>query len=95
MRMVTAIFAGCVMVAAIASMLVSSYFSIRASLNRRRPSRRWYVRMNPFNAVLFEDELMPEGLKYRTKSFRAMRVALISLAALMAAVTILGLTRTN
>jgi hypothetical protein len=69
------------------SLVVGSYFSIRASLNRRRPSRRWYVHTNPLNAVLFEDELTPQGLAYRAKAGRALLIALISIAALSFAPT--------
>lgn len=62
----------------VTSLLVGAYFSIRASLNRRRPTRRKLVHVNPLNALLFEDELLPEGLKYRAKAFRAFLVLLIS-----------------
>ncbi|WP_143062776.1 hypothetical protein [Bradyrhizobium sp. OK095] len=85
MTTVVAISAACLMVLAIVSMVVGSYFWIRASFNRRRPSRRWFVHTNPLNAVLFEDELLSEGLKYRGKAFRAIGVALISTAALFTA----------
>jgi hypothetical protein len=57
------------MVVAVASMLISSYFIIRASFNRCRPSQRWFVHTNPLNAVLFKDELTPEGLKYMRMFF--------------------------
>jgi hypothetical protein len=67
-----------VMLTFVTSLLTSLYFSIRASLNRRRPSKRWFVHTNPLNAVLFEDELLPEGLKYRAKAFRAILVLLTS-----------------
>jgi hypothetical protein len=63
----------------VTSLVVGSYFWIRASLNRRRPSQRWFVHTNPLNAVLFEDELTPQGLRYRTKAFRALLIALISI----------------
>ncbi len=43
MRAAVAICAACVMVVAVASMLTCSYFVIRASFNRRRPSQRWFV----------------------------------------------------
>lgn len=62
----------------VTSLLAGAYFSIRASLNRRRPSQRQLVHVNPLNALLFEDELLPEGLKYRAKAFRAFLVLLIS-----------------
>jgi hypothetical protein len=63
----------------VTSLLTGFYFSVRASLNRRRPSQRWYVHTNPLNAVLFDDELLPEGLKYRAKAFRALLMTLISI----------------
>jgi hypothetical protein len=56
-----------VMLTFVTSLLTGLYFSIRASLNRRRPSQRWFVHTNPLNALLFEDELLPEGLKYRAQ----------------------------
>jgi hypothetical protein len=68
-----------VMLTFVTSLLTGFYFSVRASLNRRRPSQRWYVHTNPLNAVLFEDELLPEGLKYRAKAFRALLMTLISI----------------
>ena len=80
MRMALVIFEGCIVVIFATSLVVGSYYSIRASLNRRRPSKRWYVDTNPLNAVLFEDELTPQGLRYRTNAFRALAVAVISLA---------------
>ena len=83
------------MVVAIASMVVGSYFWIRASLNRRRPSRRWYVHTNPLNAVLFKDELTPQGLEFRAKAFRAQMITLISIATLMVAYIIIELTKAN
>ena len=64
----------------VASLSIGVYFSIRASLNRRRPSQRWFVHTNPINALFFDDELLPEGLKYRGKASRALLVAFISLA---------------
>jgi len=80
------------MAVSVASLIVGSYFTIRASFNRRPgPSRRWYVTGNPLNAVLFKDELTPEGQRYRTKAFRALAVAVISFAALEAASTFLAL----
>lgn len=95
MRSAVFICAGCAIVVAIASMFVGSYFGIRASQNRRPDSRRWLVRANPLNAVLFKDELTPEGLKYRTKAFRMQRIAFISIALFVAGVAILALTETN
>jgi hypothetical protein len=92
MRMALAICVGCAMVVAIASNFVGFYFWIRASLNRRRPSLRWYVHTYPLNAVLFKDELTPHGLEYRAKAFRAQMVTLISIALLTVASVILGLT---
>jgi hypothetical protein len=65
MREALAIFMGCLIATFVISLLLGSYFWIRASFNRRRPSQRWFVHTNPLNAVLFEDELMPQGLKYR------------------------------
>ena len=65
--------------ALLTSLLTGSYFSVRASLNRRRPSRRSFVQANPLNALLFADELLPEGLKYRAKAFRAFLVTFISI----------------
>jgi hypothetical protein len=73
------------MVVAVASMLICSYFSVRASFNRRRPSRRWYVHANPLNAVLFKDELTSEGLKYRARAFRVGLLAWIAIAVLATA----------
>jgi hypothetical protein len=95
MRAALAICIGCVMLVAIAAMIVGSYFWIRASLNRRRPSQRWYVHTNPLNAVLFKDELTPQGLEYRAKAFRAQLIALISLGVLAVASAILDLTKAN
>ena len=95
MRTGLAICVGCAMVVAIASMVVGSYFCIRASLNRRRPSRRRYVHANPLNAVLFKDELTPQGLEYRAKAFRAQMLTLISIAMLMVTSIILELTKAN
>ena len=95
MRAALAICVGCVMLVAIAAMIVGSYFWIRASINRRRPSQRWYVHTNPLNAVLFKDELTPQGLEYRAKAFRAQRIALISLGVLAVASVILDLTKAN
>ncbi len=66
-------------VAFMASMLASAYFSVRASINRNPgESRHWLVRINPFNAVYFPDELSPVGLAFRAKSFRAAKVMLVS-----------------
>ncbi|WP_280708539.1 hypothetical protein [Bradyrhizobium sp. BR13661] len=62
----------------VTSLVAGLYFSIRASNNRRRPSKRWYVRTNPLNALLFEDELTPGALPYRTKAFRAFLIAIVS-----------------
>jgi hypothetical protein len=70
-----------VMLTFVTSLLTGLYFSIRASLYRRRPSQRWFVETNPLNALLFEDELLTEGLKYRAKAFRAFLVAFVSYAA--------------
>lgn len=84
-RAAVAICAACVNLVAVASMLACSYFVIRASFNRRRPSRRWFVHVNPLNAVLFEDELMPEGLKFRGRAFRFGMVALVAFALLTTA----------
>src|SRR4051812_32772709 len=89
MRTGVAICVGCAMAVAIASIFVGSYFWIRASLNRRHPSRRWYVHANPLNAVLFKDELSPQGLEYRAKAFRAQRISLVSIAILAVASIIL------
>jgi hypothetical protein len=62
-----------------ASMLVSAYFSVRASINRNPgEARHWLVRSNPFNAVYFPDELSPVGLAFRAKSFRAAKLMLVS-----------------
>jgi hypothetical protein len=36
------------------------------------------VRTNPLNALLFEDELTPGALPYRTKAFRAFLIAIVS-----------------
>jgi hypothetical protein len=96
MRLAVGISVGCVMLAAIASMIVGSYFWIRASFNRRPGrSQRWYVRVNPLNAVLFKDELTPQGLEYRAKAFRAQRIVFVSIAILVVASTILDLTKPN
>jgi hypothetical protein len=63
----------------VASMLAAGYFGVRASLNRNPgPSRHWLVRINPFNAVYFSDELSPIGLAFRAKSFRAAKAMLVS-----------------
>lgn len=64
----------------VTSLLIGLCFSIRASLNRRRPSLRQFVHVNPLNAMFFDDELLPEGLRYRAKAFRAFLVAFISFA---------------
>jgi hypothetical protein len=90
MRAAVAICVACVMVVAVASMLTCSYFVIRASFNRRRPSQRWFVHTNPLNAVLFKDELTPEGLKYRAKAFRVGLVAWIAIVVLATASTFLA-----
>lgn len=95
MREALAICVGCVTLVAIASTIVGSYFWIRATLNRRRPSQRWYVHTNPLNAVLFKDELTPEGIEYRAKAFRAQMIALISIALLTVASAVLDLSKTN
>lgn len=68
-----------VMLTFVTSLLTGFYFSIRASLNRRRASQRWFVHTNPLNALLFDDELLPEGLKYRAKALRALLVTFISI----------------
>ena len=72
-----------VMLTLLTSLLMGFYFWVRASLSRRRPSRRWFVHTNPLNAVLFEDELLPEGLKYRAKAFRALLVTFISIVVVL------------
>jgi hypothetical protein len=95
MRAALAVCVGCVMLVAIAAMIVGSYFGIRACLNRRRPSQRWYVHTNPLNAVLFKDELTPQGLVYRAKAFRAQLIALISLGVMAVASAILYLAKAN
>jgi hypothetical protein len=78
-----AVCAGCAMAIFAISLVVGSYFWIRASFNRHPGlSRRWYVTGNSLNAVLFEDELTPRGLEYRTKAFRALLIALISIVVL-------------
>ncbi len=68
----------CLMAVFVISLVTGFYFSIRASQNRRRPSKRWYVHTNPLNAVLFEDELMPEAMPYRAKAFRAFLIVIAS-----------------
>ena len=68
-----------VMLAFVTSWLAGFYFSIRTGLNRRRPSKRGLVHTNPFNALFFEDELLPEGLRYRAKAFWAFLIAFISI----------------
>jgi len=74
-----------VMLVAMASVFAIVYFSIRASFHRRPgPSPRTFIMMNPLNAVFFEDELTPEGQKYRTGVFRVLPVALISSAIVVA-----------
>ncbi|MET4390956.1 putative membrane protein YedE/YeeE [Bradyrhizobium sp. F1.4.3] len=95
MRTGVVICVGCAMVVAFASMCVGSYFWIRASVNRRHPSRRWYVHTNPLNAVLFKDELTPQGLEYREKAFRAHKITLISIAIFTVGSIILDLTKAN
>jgi uncharacterized membrane protein YbhN (UPF0104 family) len=78
MREAIAICAGALMIIFAVSLIIGSYFWIRASFNRRRPSLRWYVHTNPLNAVFFEDELTPEALPHRAKAFRAFLIAIIS-----------------
>jgi TRAP-type C4-dicarboxylate transport system permease small subunit len=95
MREALVVCVGCLMAVFVISLVVGSYFWIRASLNRRRPSQRWYVHTNPLNAVLFKDELTPHGLEYRGKAFRAQMIALISIAVLTVASAILDLTKVN
>ena len=95
MREALAVCVGGVMLVAIASMIAGSYFWIRACLNRRRPSQRWYVYANPLNAVLFKDELTPQGLEYRAKAFRAQMYALISIAVLAVASAMIELSKAN
>ncbi|HXH46852.1 MAG TPA: hypothetical protein VNK51_23815 [Bradyrhizobium sp.] len=68
-----------VMLAFVTSLLAGFYFSIRTGLNRRRPSKRGFVHTNPLNALFFEDELLPEGLRYRAKAFWAFLIAFISI----------------
>jgi hypothetical protein len=68
----------CLTAVFVTSLVVGSYFSIRASIKRRRPSKRWYVHTNPLNALFFEDELTSEALPYRAKAFRAFLVAIVS-----------------
>jgi hypothetical protein len=83
MREALAVCAGCAMAVFAISLVVGSYFWIRASFNRRPgPSQRWYVTGNSLNAVLFEDELTPRGLEYRAKAFRAVLIAVISIVIL-------------
>jgi hypothetical protein len=78
-----AVSAGCAMAVFAISLVVGSYFWIRASFNRRPgPSQRWYIAGNSLNAVLSEDELTPRGLEYRAKAFRALLIALISIVIL-------------
>lgn len=91
MRMALSICACFAAAVAFASMIVGYYFWIRATFNRRpEPSRRWYVTANHMNAALFEDELTPQGLKYRTKAFRAGRIALISFVVVLALSLFIG-----
>lgn len=89
MRTAAVVCVACAMIVAIVFMIVGSYFWIRASLNRRHPSQRWYVHTNPLNAVLFKDELTPLGLEYRARAFRAQMITLIAIVVLMVASTIL------
>ena len=79
METVRDIFHIVVMLTFVVSLLAGFYFWIRASLNRRRPPQRGLVHTNPLNALLFEDELLPEGLKYRAKAIRTRLIAFISL----------------
>jgi hypothetical protein len=84
MRMTLAILLGCAMLTAIASMIVGSYFGIRAGLNRRPGrSQRWYVTAGLLRPLFFKDELTPQGLQYRAKAFRAHLITLISIAVIV------------
>ena|SRR5665811_546045 len=82
--------------ATFASAMMATYFHFRAIANITAGGpRRWIVKMNRLNAVLFPDELSPIGLQYRARCLRALTACLCSTAIMAATALVLGLTKPN
>lgn len=87
-------FAACL--AAFASAVVGTYFHFRAIANIAAGGpRRWIVKVNRLNAVLFPDELSAIGLQYRASCLRALTACLCFVAVMAATALVLGLTKPN
>src|SRR5258708_39155092 len=87
-------FATCL--AAFASAVVATYFHFRAITNIAAGGpRRWIVKVNRFNALLFLDELSALGLQYRARCLRALTTCLCFVAVMAATALVLGLTKPN
>src|SRR5713101_2750600 len=82
--------------ATFASAIAGSYFFLRSCLNRSSDGpRRWLVKMNRFNAILFPDELSPTGQQYRVRYLMALIATLCSGLILTALAVALAMTRSN
>jgi hypothetical protein len=82
--------------AAFASAVVGMYFHFRAIANIAAGGpRRWIVKVNRANAVLFPDELSGIGLQYRASCFRALIAGLCFVAVMAATALVLELTKPN
>ena len=96
MRTALAICAFVSLSATFASIVAGTYFFFRTSTQIAAGSpRRWIVKVNRFNAVLFPDELSPVGRQYRSRYLKAVAAALCSMAVFALTALALELTKPN
>jgi hypothetical protein len=87
-------FAACL--AVFASAVVGTYFHFRAIANIAAGGpRRWIVKVNRLNAILFRDELSPVGLQYRARCIQALTACVCFVVVVAATVIILGRAKPN
>jgi hypothetical protein len=78
------------------TVLVASYFFLRAAFNRSPDGpRHWLVKINRFNAVLFPGELSPVGRRYRALWLKTLIISLCSGALLVGLAIGLAMTKSN
>ena len=94
--MIRSLLGACTMVAFMAtfiSLIVGSYFALRAVLNPASAGpRRKIVRFFRLNALLFADELSPVGQIYRARCLKTQTIALCFGIGMVALGILLALT---
>ena len=87
MARVLAAFSSMVLLAAIITMIPTSYFAIRVLLTRNfTGTSRNFLTSNPWNALLCAQDITSEGMRYRAKWIKCFTLFLCLLALLISTV---------